>query len=44
MYHASLTHNAEPETNFEALDVKGDNPFHESDFVIVNVNSQSMKP
>jgi len=38
------THNTEPETSFEALDVKWNNPFHESDFVIVNVTSQSRNP
>jgi len=35
------THNTEPETSFEALDVKWNNSFH---FVIMNVTSQSRNP
>jgi len=36
--------NTETATSFEALVVKWNNPFHESDFVVVNATSQSRNP
>jgi len=38
------TLNKEPETSFEALVVKWNHPFRESDVVVVNVISQSRNP
>jgi len=40
MHHASETPNTETGTRFEALVVKWNQPFHESDVVVVNVTSQ----
>ena len=44
MYHASETPSTEPETSFEALAMKWNHPFHESDVVVVNVTSHSRNP
>jgi len=38
------TPNTEPQTSFEALVVKWNHPFHESDVVVANVTSQSRNP
>jgi len=44
MYHASETPSTEPKTSFEALAVKWNHPFHESDVVVINVTLQSRNP
>jgi len=38
------TRSTEPETRFEALVVKWNHPFHESDVVVVNVTLHSRNP